>query len=157
MPGTACMKLRSILHNVHKINCHCLGLPTPASVSTSRVSNTTATITWEYPPPPFQPIQSFFVSMQYKTSFFQVKYWYDWRYYFQPWRWLTRVMLSGEVRVAICSSLRIPETSQWLVLLPRSLISFPAPTISSRSLPSQQMGGEGKCPALLWLEQAKKV
>ena len=68
MPGTVCMKRRSILHNfnMHKINCHCLGLPTPVSVSTSQVSNTTATITWEYPPPPFQPIQSFFVSMQYK-------------------------------------------------------------------------------------------
>ena len=39
-----------------------LGLPTPMNVNTSAVTNSSITLSWEYPPPPIQPIQSFLVS-----------------------------------------------------------------------------------------------
>ena len=129
-----------------------LGLPTPVSVNTSRVSNTTAVITWEYPPPPFQPIQSFLVSIIYSS--YNVILFSEWSLvnmmdHFNVYRWLTLAMLNGEVQVTIWFSLRILELSQWLVQLPWSQTWFPVPTTSSRSLPSRQMEEEVKCPALL--------
>ena len=32
------------------------------NVNTSAVTNSSITLSWEYPPPPFQPIQNFLVS-----------------------------------------------------------------------------------------------
>ena len=39
-----------------------LGLPMPVNIRSTSISNTSVTLTWQYPPPPFQAIQGFLVS-----------------------------------------------------------------------------------------------
>ena len=40
------------------------GLPVPQKVRASDTSNTTVTLRWHYPPPPFETITNFMVSKQ---------------------------------------------------------------------------------------------